>query len=104
MSPYYVHNNVNSSLRDINKLVERWNHRAKVNRICDCENYINGDIKFLFEYSGIRNIRRKKLTPIHRRDVPNHVPVVLAEAAIDKSSGEIWNLLDKHLTSVVRHK
>jgi hypothetical protein len=86
-----------SGFGNINELVKRWNHRAKVNRTRDRENYINEDIKFLFEYSGFGNLRGAPLTPIHGRNSPLYVPVVLAEAAIDKSSWEVGDLFDKHL-------
>ncbi len=36
--------------RDIDELVESWNHWATVIGLSDYENYINGHIKFLFEY------------------------------------------------------
>lgn len=63
----------------------------------DCENYVNRDIKFLFEYSGFRNSRHPTLSTIHGRNVPRHVSVVLAEATIDKAAREVWDLFDKYL-------
>ena len=87
----------NGETGDINQLLKRWNHRAKVDRTSDCENYVNGDIKFLFEYSGFGNSRRPALRTIHRWNVPRYVPVVLAEAAIDKPARKIWNLFNQHL-------
>lgn len=92
-----VLNDADGDFRNINELMKRWNHRAKIDRTSDCENYINGDIQFLFEYSGFRNLRGTPLSPIHRRNKPHYVPVVLAEATIDKSWWEIRDLFDKHL-------
>lgn len=85
------------SYGNINQLVERWNHRAKVDSTGDRENYIHGDIKFLFEYSGFRNLRGTPLTPVHRRNVPRYVSVVLAEATINKPLWKVGDLFDKHL-------
>jgi len=90
-----IPDDLDSGTRDINQLVKRWNDRAMIDITCDRENYVNGNIKFLFEYSGFRDTRRATLRAIHRRNVPRNVPVILAEATINKPSREVWNLLDK---------
>ncbi|MFM9836141.1 MAG: hypothetical protein ACKVOA_08565, partial [Methylophilaceae bacterium] len=92
-----ISNDTNSDSGNINELVKRWNHSAKVGRTCDRKNYINGYIKFLYEYAGIRNLSSSSLLSIHGLDVPSYVPIVLAEAAIDNSSGKIWDLFDNHI-------
>ncbi len=95
--PSRISHDLNSGVGDINELVKRWNHRAMVNITCDRENYLNGNIKFLFEYAGLRNSPRTTLRPIHGRNVPRYVPVVLAEVTIDKTSWKVGDLFDKHL-------
>lgn len=92
-----ISHNLDGGICDINQLVKRWNHRAKVDRTSDCENYVNGDIKFLFEYSGFRNSSRPTLRTIHGRNIPRHVPVVLAEVAIDKPARKVRNLFNQYL-------
>lgn len=90
-----IPNDLDSGTCDINQLVKRWNNKAMIDITCDRENYVNGNIKFLFEYSGLRDMRRATLRAIHRQNVPRDVPVILAEATINKSSREVWNLFDK---------
>jgi hypothetical protein len=51
----------------------------------------------LFEYASIRNSRCSTLSAIHGENVPRYVPVVLAEATIDKTARKIWHLFDKCL-------
>lgn len=92
-----IPHDMNGGTGDINQLVKRWNHRAKEDGTSDRENYINGDIKFLFKYSGVRNSRRPTLRTIHGRNVPHYVPVVLAKATIDKTAREVGDLFDQHL-------
>jgi hypothetical protein len=92
-----IPHSLNGGVGDINQLVKRWNHRAMIDIASDRENYVNGDIKFLFEYSGFRNSRRPTLSTIQRRNIPRHVPVVLAESTIDKAAREVGDLFDKHL-------
>lgn len=92
-----IPHDLDSRTGDINQLVKRWNYRAMIDVASDRENYVNGDIKFLFEYSGFRNSRRPTLSTIHRRNVPRYVPIVLAEATIDKTARKVGDLFDKHL-------
>ena len=88
---------LNSGTGDIDQLVKRWNYRAVIDVASDRENYFNGNIKYLFEYACIRNSRCSTLSAIHERNVPHCVPVVLAEATIDKTARKIWHLFDKCL-------
>lgn len=43
-------NDVDRRSSDLHQLVERWNHWSHASMASDCENYINGDVQFLFEF------------------------------------------------------
>ena len=88
---------LNSGAGDIDQLVKRWNYRVMIDVASDRENYVNGNIKYLFEYACIRNSRCSTLSAIHRRNVPRYVPVVLAEDTIEKIARKVWHLFDECL-------
>lgn len=92
-----IPHNLNGGGCNVNHLVKRWNHRARIDITSDSENYTNGDIKFLFEYSSFRNPRLPTLRTIHGRNAPCYVPVILAESTIDNAARKVGNLFDEHL-------
>lgn len=93
-----ISHNTDSRLDYVNELVKSWNHRSKVSTTCDRENYINGDIKFLFEYAGRGNFQLPTLLSVYGRDVPTYVSMVLAEVAIDQTGRKIRNLFSDNIT------
>ena len=63
---------------DIDHLVQHWNHRSRVMSRPDRENYLNGDIEFLFDYAvdAPINTESEAWDSTHR---PSNIPFVLAE-------------------------
>ena len=92
--------------RDVDKLVEGWNHWATVVGLSDYENYINGHIKFLFEYVCRRRSNNTNLASVDVTRAPNKVPIVLAEVDAARPSGKIRDLMSDGFAgkaSVISH-
>lgn len=83
---------------DICHLVKRWNHRAQIGLRSDWNNYLNGDIEFLFEHvGGIGHPLTEVESCDHVMDdwhLPTQVSVCHAKRAIIEATGKIRNLGD----------
>jgi hypothetical protein len=91
-----ISQNADSRAGDIDELVQRWNHRATVWSCSDRENYINGDVKFFFEYRGCSKARHDALGWGQGHDIPNNIPTILAEPH-SASERKVRNLRDDHV-------
>ncbi len=87
-----VFHDVENDTNDIDQLVEGWNNWAAIVGRSDYENYLNGNIKFLFEYTCGRRLDGAEIGGIDILGMPNHIPAVLAERKIDGPSRKIWDL------------
>lgn len=88
-----VFHGVKNAMDYVDQLVEGWNDWASKVRLSDYENYLNGDIKFLFEYACGRWTDSAEIGGIDILGAPTHIPVALAECAIDEHNGEIRDLM-----------
>lgn len=77
---------------NIHQLVEGWDNWAAIVGRSDYENYLNGNIKFLFEYARGRRANGDKIGGIDILGTPTHIPAVLAERTIEEPSRKIWDL------------
>jgi len=87
----HIADSLNSDSGRISKLIERSNNRLRMLEASDIDNYINRNIKFLFEYSMSSDFSFSSLGVGHRLNFPSYIPVAIAEAAITNTGWEIWN-------------
>lgn len=90
----------------IDQLVERGNQwAAKVGRT-DCENYIDGDIKFSFEHEIGRSDNLAELASWNVAERPANIAVVTADSYVADKAGSIGQLLSEqvsgHLSVICR--
>lgn len=78
---------LDSDPRQIDELVQCWNERARITRASDAENYINGHIKFLFEYLGNGNAEKSKRRSNVGTEGPIYIPAILAEVHCSIEAG-----------------
>jgi hypothetical protein len=71
--------NIDDGVRDIDKLVERWNNHHRRMPRTDLENYLNGDIDLVFEYSVRREPESAPTEHARKTELPYDVPVVAAK-------------------------
>lgn len=72
----------------IHELVEGWNYGARVRERRDRENYVNGDVEFLFEYGIVDAFRAPHLAAHGGKGLPDYVPLVVAKRILT-SEGKI---------------
>lgn len=82
----------------IDQCVERWNHWSRVSQRSDAENYLNGDIKFAFEYMCGRGSNSSELIARDILGLPNHIATVFAESAAEIQQREIGDLASNDIT------
>lgn len=79
---------------DANELVQRWNHWSKLSMRSDRENYIDGNIQLSFEYMPSPSLRLPQRDECRngQRDLPNYIPVAIANVHNVDKSGEVRDL------------
>lgn len=88
-----VFHGIENATNNVHQLVEGWNNWATIVGRSDYENYVNGNIKFLFEYTRGRRADRDKIGGGNILGAPNYVLAALAKCAIGERNGEIRDLL-----------
>ncbi|MBO6725549.1 MAG: hypothetical protein JJ911_07815 [Rhizobiaceae bacterium] len=79
---------------DITHLVERWNHSARLGLRTDCENYVNGDRKFLLEYVGCRWNDCADETSVYLLAIPRPREVAATVHSCDDCAGVVRDWRD----------
>lgn len=78
--------------RDLNHLVEGWNHWCKHAQLSDRENYLDGHIQLFFEFVQSRRDGVAERDSVEMAAMPDYITAILAERAVIKTGGEIGHL------------
>jgi hypothetical protein len=87
-----------NGLGDIDQIVKRWNDRAKTSCSSDWENYLNGNVQFLFQYAVVAPGLPSSVGAVTRAKIPNAIAYIHAEVEIDQATGKIRDLPPQHVT------
>ncbi len=82
----------NGTINSISHFVERGNNRFRISQLTDYQKYINGYIKFFFEYTQGWRFYYTDSSFINFNIIPGYIPAALAESAINDTTREVGNL------------